>query len=119
MRIKVDEDLPRSVVHLLAEYGYEVRSVHEQGMSGWKDKDLFAAVQEEGRFLITADKGFGDIRVYPPGQHVGILILRPAKPSIPAFLELLKKVLQQYKLEAFHGCLVVATPKGLRVRRPK
>ncbi len=118
MRIKVDEDLPRRVVHLLAEYGYDVRSVYDQGMSGWKDSDLFVAVQKEGRFLITGDKGFGDIRAYPPGQHAGILVLRPAKPSIPAFVELLQRVLQEYDLETFHGCLVVVTPNRLRVRKP-
>ncbi|MDA2938082.1 hypothetical protein MYX75_07465 [Acidobacteria bacterium AH-259-A15] len=26
--------------------------------------------------LLTADKGFGDVRVYPPSMHVGVIVLR-------------------------------------------
>ena len=119
MDVKVDEDLPQAVVTLLNAYGYAAQGVYEQGMSGWPDERLFTAVQAEHRFLITADKGFGDLRRYPPGHHAGILVLRPARPSIAAFVELLESVLRQHRLEAFQGCLVIVTPRGIRVRRPK
>jgi predicted nuclease of predicted toxin-antitoxin system len=75
VRIKVDEDLPHVVVSLLRQAGFEdTRSVVEQGMGGWKDSSVWKAVQEEGRFFITADKGFADIRLYPPGEHAGVLL---------------------------------------------
>jgi len=38
-------------------------------MGGWKDEALWRAVQNERRFLVTADKGFADARNYPPGAH--------------------------------------------------
>lgn len=75
--VKVDEDLPRAALHLLQEYGYDAVSVIDQKMGGWKDPPLWTVVQEEGRFLVTADKGFADIRKYPPGTHAGLLLLRP------------------------------------------
>jgi predicted nuclease of predicted toxin-antitoxin system len=90
LKIMVDEDLPRQAVQLLREHGYEAASVFEQGMSGWKDPQLWTAVQESESYLVTADKGFGDIRVYPPGTHFGILLLRPSEDGIRPVLELLR-----------------------------
>ena len=40
------------------------------------------AIQKDERYLVTADKGFGDIRTYPPGTHHGILLLRPDEDGI-------------------------------------
>ena len=117
MRIKVDEDLPGQVVQLLRVSGYDASSVTEQGMGGWKDPELWQAVQREKRFLVTADKGFGDIRQYPPGTHAGVLVLRPDQDGIEPVLRLLQQVLSTGSLEAFNGALVVATPRGLRIRR--
>ena len=77
IKIKVDEDLPRLAVHVLREHGYDAANVIEQGMGGWKDPKLWEAIQVEERFLVTADKGFANIQKYPPGKHVGVLLLRP------------------------------------------
>lgn len=118
MRFKIDEDLPTSVVALLREAGYEdVATVRQQEMGGWKDPVLWRALQEEGRFLITADKGFGDLRAYPPGSHAGVLLLRPDADGIGPVLELLEQVLASVDLESLQGDLAVASPKGLRIRR--
>jgi hypothetical protein len=38
-------------------------------MGGWKDASLWEAVQTDKQFLLTADKGFGDIRTHPPSLH--------------------------------------------------
>lgn len=117
MQIKVDEDLPRLVVILLREKGYQSDSVLEQGMSGWKDADLWQSIQVEGRFLVTGDKGFADIRFHPPGSHPGIMLLRPDQDGIRPILELLEKVLRTYDLTALAGTVTVVTPRGVRVRR--
>ena len=116
MLVKVDEDLPQAAVRLLREHGYDAAGVYEQGMSGWKDEALWKAVQEEKRFLVTADKGFGDIRLYSPGSHEGVLVLRPIQQGIRPVVELLKRVLDSYRFEELHGCVVVASLGGIRVR---
>ena len=69
------------------------------------------------RFLVTADKGFGDIRIYPLGTHFGILLLRPDEDGIRPVLKLLQKVLNSYNLEGLVGATTVATPRGIRLRR--
>lgn len=117
MQIKVDEDLPKQVANLLREKGYQAASVFEQGMSGWKDIELWRKVQHESRLLITADKGFADIRTYPPGTHAGVMLLRPDQDGIRPTVELVEKVLQSYDLNALSGTTTVVTPRGVRVRK--
>jgi predicted nuclease of predicted toxin-antitoxin system len=117
LKVTVDEDLPRQAVKLLQDHGYDAASVVEQGMGGWKDADLWIAIQKDERYLVTADKGFGDIRVYPPGAHRGILLLRPDEDGIRPVVELLQKVLDAYNLEDLVGATTVASPRGIRLRR--
>ena len=119
MKIKVDEDLPKLAIGALVERGYQAEGVHEQGMSGWKDHQFWQAVQEEGRYLITADKGFADIRQYPPGLHGGVMLLRPDQDGIRPVLQLLDAVLAQYDLNMLVGTITVVTPRGVGVRRQR
>jgi predicted nuclease of predicted toxin-antitoxin system len=119
VRVKVDEDLPTAAVQLLQLHGHEAIGVLDQGMGGAKDDSLWQAVQAEQRFLVTADKGFGDIRSYPPGGHHGVLLLRPAQAGIRPVLELLEHTLTAYDLEALAGAVAVVTPRGIRVRRAR
>lgn len=119
MRIKVDEDLPRAAVQMLRDRGYDADSVVEQGLGGLKDPPLWQAVQAEQRLLVTADKGFGDIRICPPGTHAGVLLLRPAQDGIRPVLELLERVLASYDLEVLARTVAVVTPHGIRIRRPQ
>ena len=117
MRIKVDEDLPKAATQTLRDRGYEAISVVEQRLRGTKDLVLWQVVQNEQRFLVTADKGFGDVRSYPPGTHAGILLLRPDQDGIRPVVALLEQVLAGYDLRALSGSVSVATPRGLRIRR--
>ena len=118
LQVKVDEDLPAAIVQMLKAAGYpDTASVLEEGMAGWKDPPLWQAIQVEGRFLITADKGFGDIRFYPPGTHAGVLVLRPDEDGIRPLVELIREALAQYRLDDLAGVVAVATPRGIRIRR--
>lgn len=119
MRIKVDKDLPNAATHELRQQGYDAASVVEQGLGGVKDPALWQVVQAEGRFLVTADKGFGDIRFYPPGSHVGVLLLRPDQDGVGPVMELLKRVVKHYELQNLAGTITVATPRGIRIRRTR
>jgi len=71
------------------------------------------------QFLVTADKGFGDIRVYPPETHGGVLLLRPDEDGIRPVLDLLDRVLSAYRIEMLVGLLTVATPRSIRIRRAR
>jgi predicted nuclease of predicted toxin-antitoxin system len=119
MHIKVDEDIPPIAASWLRDQNHQASTVVEQGMGGWKDDQLWVRVQAEQQFLLTADKGFGDIRAFPPGTHGGILLLRPDEDGIRPILDLLQMVLRQVDLSQLLGTIAVATPRGLRIRRPQ
>lgn len=119
MRVKVDEDLPVAVGGLIRQKGHEAKTAREQGMAGWKDPELWPAVQEKGELLITGDKGFADIRHYPPGSHHGVVLLRPDEDGIRPLLELAHRLFADGPLERFTGTITVVTSRGIRVRRSK
>jgi predicted nuclease of predicted toxin-antitoxin system len=115
--VKLDEDLPDRLRETVEKHGYAVATVRGQSWNGLKDSVLWPKVCSEGRFFITADKGFGDLRSFPPGTHSGILVLRPAKESALDFMELLESLLRVRRLESLAGLVTVATSRGVRVRR--
>ena len=118
MKIKVDEDLPKKVAEAVRGVVPDTLTVIEEGLSGILDPALWETVQREQRFLITGDKAFANIREYPPGSHAGVLLLRPDEDGIPQLMDLIQEVLKLGILENLGGCIAVATPRRMRVRRP-
>jgi predicted nuclease of predicted toxin-antitoxin system len=117
VRVKVDEDLPRQIADLLTARGHDAATVVGQGWQGVPDDVLWPRVQNERRWLITADKGFANLRRHPPGSHAGVILLRSQEESRRAYLELAAIALQRLKLDELGGAVVVVTYRGARIRR--
>src|SRR6266481_9102159 len=118
VRIKVDEDLPRQIADLLISHGHDAATVVGQGWQGVSDDVLWPRVQNERRWLITADKGFANLRRHPPGSHAGVILLRAQEESRRAYLELAAIALDRVKFDDLAGAVVVVTHRGVRIRRP-
>lgn len=116
LRVKVDEDLPEEVAAIFAEAGYAVATVRHQGWGGLLDEELWARIHAEGCWLVTADKEFGDVRKYGPGSHAGVILIRADSESRRSYLELARMAVRSFRLEDFPGCLIVVTPRGIRIR---
>lgn len=116
-RVKVDEDLPRQIADMITARGHDAATVVGQGWQGTADDDLWPRVQSERRWLITADKGFADLRLHPPGSHAGVILLRPQEESRRAYMELAAIALERLKLDEIAGAVVVVTHRGVRIRR--
>jgi predicted nuclease of predicted toxin-antitoxin system len=116
MLLKLDENLGRSHVELLRNSAYEADRVYDEGLSGWKDSAVWKRVCDEGRFFITLDLDFADVRRFKPGSHPGILLLRAR--SRVAVLQVLQRVLNEGRLDSLSGCLAVADEVHTRIRRP-
>jgi predicted nuclease of predicted toxin-antitoxin system len=101
LKIKVDEDLPKAVTESLRRVIPDTLTVLDEGLSGALDPKLWDIAQGEGRFLITGDNAFANIRKYPPGTHHGVLLLRPNDNGIFQVLTLIEDVL---KLAACRTC---------------
>ena len=115
--IKLDENLGRTHVDILRNAGYEADRVHDQGLSGATDATVWERVCAEGRFFVTLDLDFSDVRRYPPGTHPGILLIRSRSRSRPAVTEVLSRVIVERSLDELRGCLAVADESFTRIRR--
>jgi predicted nuclease of predicted toxin-antitoxin system len=67
VKIKLDENLPFSLVAALGQLGHEVDTVPEEGLRGSADAEVWEAAQSELRFLITQDLDFASIDRFRPG----------------------------------------------------
>jgi predicted nuclease of predicted toxin-antitoxin system len=99
-------------------YQWIVDVARREGLQGATDKRVWQAAEEEERFLVTADKGFANALVHPPGTHSGILLLRPEDDGIQPLIRLIQLVLETGGVTRLHGTVAVATPRGVRVRKP-
>lgn len=117
VRLKVDENLPNEIAELLSQHGCDALTVHNQGWQGTADDQLWARIQSEQRWLVTADKEFADLRRYPPATHAGLILLRSSDESRADYLWLVGVLLDRVKLEEVGGAVIVVTRRGVRVRR--
>jgi predicted nuclease of predicted toxin-antitoxin system len=117
VRLKVDENLPDDIAQLLNANGHDALTIADQGWQGMADDELWARVQAENRWLVTADKDFADIRHYPPGTQVGLVLLRPSEENRATYTQLVAMVLARVRLDEIGGAVIVATQRGVRVRR--
>ena len=116
--VKLDENLARAHVALLRSAGYDADRVYDEGLSGTADRVVWERVCAEGRFFITLDLDFSDVRRYPPGTHPGILLIRAKNRSAAAVTEVLARVIAEQPLHTLQGCLAVADASLTRIRRP-
>jgi predicted nuclease of predicted toxin-antitoxin system len=63
-------------IYLMEHVGCEVERVQRHRVGGAPDDEVFQVAQDRRMVLVTTDKGFGDVRVYPPSSHHGILVLK-------------------------------------------
>ena len=117
MKIKLDENIPTALVDDLSQLNHDVQSVHQEGMQGFSDYDLWKKVQSEKRFLITQDLDFSDTSKFQPGTHSGILLVRLREPGR---LKLRQKIKELFELnhpnEDWKGSFLVLTDHKLRIQ---
>ena len=118
MSIKVDEDLPSAIAQVFRQAGHDTSTVLEQGWSGCRDEVLLARLRAEGRWLVTADRGFADVRQYAPGSYAGIIVFQTAVESRRRYLALAEATVRTLDLDRLAGRLVVVAPGRVRIRRP-
>lgn len=94
-----DECTFTQTIRLMKDLGLEVERIQELGMTGVKDPEVFQRAQELKAVLVTNDKGFGDVRAYPPSAHHGVIVLKmePDPQKVRAVHAVLKELLVREK----------------------
>lgn len=119
MRFKIDENLPVELAELLRSSGHEADTLADEHASGAVDPAVAALCKREGRSLITLDRGFADIRAYPPAEYEGIVVLRPERQDKITVLRLCSQFVEALRAHPLAGYLWVLEPHRLRLRGPE
>jgi len=67
---------------------------------------------------LPQDLDFADARVFAPGTHHGILLVRLPQPGRTALAERVATLFSGEDVDSWAGCLVTATLRKVRVKRP-
>jgi predicted nuclease of predicted toxin-antitoxin system len=117
VRCKIDENLPIDAAALLREAGHDCHTVYDEALAGAPDQRVIDTCRAEGRALLTLDLDFADLRTYPPADHPGIIVLRPAEPDKEHVLRLLARTLPVLEREAVVHSLWIVEETRVRIRR--
>lgn len=111
-----DECTFTQTVRLMRDHGCEVVRVQDVNLSGAPDAEVFQAAQERNAVLVTTDRGFGDIRTYPPSSHRGIIVLKvtPDREQVRAVHRTLGQLLDTEEL--FSRALFIVDGQKYRKR---
>ena len=117
MQFKLDANLRSEVGELFRQRGYEVATVYDQGLRGREDHEIAEVCRSEGRILVSLDLDFSDIRMFPPENYPGLIVLRLRAKGRSAVWNVLQGVLAHLDQEPIVGRLWIVDERRIRIRR--
>jgi hypothetical protein len=119
-RFLVDAGMPRPTMGLLVSYGHRATDVRDIGLAAADDSRIAAYAQVHQLILLSRDRDFGNIVVYPPDQYHGIAIVDPPAGADRALvLALVEQLLRQQDVIAqLPGRLAIIQFGRIRLRPP-
>jgi predicted nuclease of predicted toxin-antitoxin system len=116
MLFKVDENLPAEATEILGAAGHDAISVLEQELGGEPDKEIARVCRKEKRIIVTLDTDFADIRVYPPQEYPGLIVLRLKRQDKATVLSVLRRLIKMLDDERIENRLWIVEENRVRVR---
>lgn len=110
-RLLADENIPRAVVIILREKGYDIVSVWEL-RPGMGDEEVVELAVKESRIIITFDKDFGRIALIKHGVP-GVILLR-IPPINPQYIS--ERILSALNvIDNPYGRLIIIRKKTIKL----
>ena len=119
MKMFANENLFEPIIDFLRELDNDVLSIREAGLSGIPDDKVYQLACEQKRVIITMDKDFSKVFRFPPERCGGIIVVKIYKRTVEETLKIFRDFYQGIKKEDIAGNLVIVTPGGVRIRRPR
>ena len=112
-----DECTFTKTVRMMRAAGCTVHRVQDLGMAGASDAEVYQTALDKEAVLVTTDRGFGDVRSYPPSSHHGIIVLHvsPDPRQVRAVHRTLAMLLQTEA--SFAGTLFTVDGQKYRKRK--
>jgi predicted nuclease of predicted toxin-antitoxin system len=121
LRIFLDENVPRAVADWLRSVrpDWLVEHVSEVGLDGKSDREVFDWAQQRGAIVATFDEDFADRRLFPVGEHHGVIRLRVWPTTVEVTQEALDRLLALVPEASLRGALVIVDNARIRIRRKR
>jgi len=116
MKLKLDENLGKSVKNFLVDKGFNVDDVYDEKIQGADDNAIFQKCISDGRCLITLDTDFCNVLRFPFDKSEGIIVFRSYGTHTPSLL----KEMTAYMIAALNdnelkGKLWIIEPGRVRI----
>jgi predicted nuclease of predicted toxin-antitoxin system len=119
LSILLDQNKPAAVGDYLRNQKprWTVRHVTTIGLSGASDAAIFEWAQQNSAIVLTFDEDFADTRMYPVGEHAGVIRLRVWPTTVELAQAALERLLSTTEDEALPGSLVMIDNHKIRIRK--
>lgn len=119
MKVKLDENLGRTVAERFREAGHDTATVRDQELSGTSDETLFRVCADEERVLVTLDLDFADPLRFEPTASAGVAVMRvPGRPGQTDLLAVVARLLDALSAGEITGHLWVVDHRRVRQYEP-
>ena len=105
-----DENIPKKLVELLIKSGFDVKTPELRS----KDSEIIEKALSENRVLLTFDRHFGNVLLFPPEKYAGVIFIRINPPLIKPVFSSLGRLFNSVKPSEFKGKLFTLTLSGFR-----
>ena len=100
----------------MGQVGHTADTVVQEHLRGSPDADIASVCRREGRALLTLDSDFADIRLYPPDEFSGLIVLRLRVQDKPHVLGVLRRIIPLLSVEPLEGYLWIVDEERIRIR---
>lgn len=116
MKFKVDENLPDELSQLFRDSGWDSRTIEEQELSGEADARLAEICAAEERILVTFDRGFSNIRAFPPSNSSGLIVFRLQSQDKRHVLSVAARLINALRERELRNELWIVHENRIRIR---
>jgi len=117
LRLLADECVWQITIEFLQYEGHQVIRAVDVGLRETNDQVIFDYAVSKNCVLITRDKDFSNILIYPPSSHLGLIVLKIKPETIINVHKVLKVALSDFTQESIQKSLIIVDRKKFRLYR--
>ena len=102
---------------VLEKAGFACLTLRQIGDIEASNGALLALARQCKAILVTRDRGFGRLAIYPPGRHYGIILLCIRPETIDAVHAVMLKALATLSFEQCHKNVLIITSASYRIHK--
>ena len=117
MKLFIDECIWEVTRVFVRQLGHEIATVEDRLLSGADDEIVLAQAVTENRAFLTRDMHFSNILLYPPGNYLGIIVLKIEPSTTDRVHRTLAEALAHFTQHTIQKALLIVDPNKFRERR--